>query len=311
MRIVSLIASATEIVHALGMGDRQVGRSHECDYPPSVLNLPVVTEPKFRLDGSSYEIDQRIKAILQEGLSVYRVLADRLDELRPDVIITQTQCAVCAVSLSDIEGAVCEMISSRHRIVALEPNSLADIFADIQQVARALAIPQAGEKLTDEMRRRMEAIAIRVGSLANHPTVALIEWIDPLMAAGNWMPSLVEMAGGRDLYGAPGKHSGVLLWENLVASDPDAIIVAPCGYTIEQSLAEMERLSRPPGWSDLSAVRSGRVFVADGNQFFNRPGPRVTETLEILAEILHPAIFTFGHEGSGWIRLSQGAGPSL
>ena len=183
-----------------------MGRSHECDHPPAVQQLPVCTKPKFA-DGTSYQIDERIKAILQEGLAVYRVDAEVLDELAPDVIITQTQCDVCAVTLADVEEAVCHMIGSRPRIVALEPNALADIFVDIEKVATALDVPQEGVSLVAALRRRMAEVERTAAELDARPTVACIEWIDPLMAAGNWMPELVQMAGGVSVVGRPGEHA--------------------------------------------------------------------------------------------------------
>ncbi|RMF83617.1 MAG: cobalamin-binding protein, partial [Nitrospinota bacterium] len=191
-RVVSLLASSTETVYALGLGEHLVGRSHECDYPPAVTQLPVCTEPKLPADGTSYEIDQRIKAILQEGLSVYRVHADRLKELAPDLIITQVQCEVCAVSLRDVEDALCTWLGTRPRILALAPNALADIWRDMERIAEALGAPERGTALVQTLQRRMTAIAEKARSLPERPTVACIEWIDPLMAAGNWMPELVE-----------------------------------------------------------------------------------------------------------------------
>jgi iron complex transport system substrate-binding protein len=302
-RVVSLIASATEIVCALDLEDQLVGRSHECDFPPSVRRLPVCTEPKFSVDGSSYEIDQRVKAILQEGLSVYRVHADALKQLRPDVIVTQTHCEVCAVSQRDVEAAVCQWLDARLRIVSLAPNALADVWADIQQTAEALGVRDRGRLLVGRLRQRMAAVADKAQTLPGPPAVACIEWIEPLMACGNWVPELVEMAGGVNLLGAAGKHSPWMTWEQLREKDPDAIVVLPCGFDIERTRQDMPALTRQPGWSDLKAVRGRRVYLADGNQFFNRPGPRLVESLEILAELLHPEAFHFGHEGSGWQRL--------
>lgn len=301
-RVVSLIASSTEILHALGFGDRQVGRSHECDYPPAVVDLPICTEPKFEIAGSSAEIDQRVKTVLQEAISVYRVHTDVLEDLAPDVILTQSQCEVCAVSLKDVEAAACQLISSQPEIVALEPNSLNDVWADIQRVATALNAPDRGEQLIGELKTRMEAIAAKSVALPR-PTVACIEWIEPLMAAGNWMPTLVEMAGGENLFGEADKHSPWMTWDDLTAADPDVILLLPCGYDIPRTRQELPTLVNHPGWSELKAVQNGQVYVTDGNSYFNRPGPRLAESLEILAEILHPAHFQFGHEGTGWQRL--------
>lgn len=300
LRIVSLIASATEIVCALGFESQLVGRSHECDFPKSVGRLPVCTAPKFNVEGSSYDIDQRVKAILQEGLSVYRVDAEMLRQLRPSVIITQTQCEVCAVSLSDVQQALGFWLGDAPRIVSLAPNGLTDVWTSIQQVAQALAVPQRATELIARLQRRMASIAERARAFPQRPTVACIEWIDPLMAAGNWMPELVEMAGGVNLFGTAGKHAPWLTWQALRERNPDVIVVVPCGFEIERSRRDMPALIRQPGWPELQAVRNRRIYLADGNQYFNRPGPRLAESLEILAEILHPEAFRFGHAGSGW-----------
>lgn len=308
MRVVSLIASATEMVCALGQGGALVGRSHECDFPEWVERLPAVTAPKFPTDGTSYEIDQRVRAIVQEGLAVYRVDAEKLDALAPDLILTQSQCEVCAVSTRDVEAAVCQLVRSRPRIVSLEPNALDDIFADLGRVAEALGVPERGRAVAAELRGRIDAVAQKARALPGRPTVACIEWVEPLMAAGNWMPTLVELAGGVNLFGAAGKHSPWMRWEDLVARDPDVIVILPCGYDIARASEDLPYLTRRPEWSRLAAVRAGRVFVADGNQYFNRPGPRVVESLEILAELLHPEAFDFGHAGRAWVRAPVGPG---
>lgn len=300
MRVVSLIASSTEIVCALGFEQALVGRSHECDYPPSVTRLPVCTEPKIKTSGSAREIDRSVKEIVQQGLSVYRVHAEKLKELRPDVIITQTQCEVCAVSLRDVEQAVCDWVGSRPRIVALEPNSLADVWADIGRVAEALGALERGRELVGRLKARMRAISTKAAVLTAPPAVACIEWIDPLMAAGNWMPELVEMAGGVNLFGVAGKHSPWMTWEQMRDKNPDVIVVLPCGWDIARARQDMPRLTEKPEWPKLKAVRTRRVYMLDGNQYFNRPGPRLAESLEILAEVLHPSAFEFGYKGKGW-----------
>ena len=301
-RIVSLIASATEIVCALGFESHLVGRSHECDYPPSVKSLPQLTSPKFKVEGSSLEIDQRVKSIVEEALSVYRVDPILLDELKPTHIITQSQCEVCAVSLKDVEAAVCQLTSSQPVIVSLEPNSLGDVWADIMRVGEALDAANRAEQLVDELQGRMDDIVQRTHWVDSNPTVAYVEWIDPLMAGGNWMPELISMAGGLNLFGEAGKHSPWMTWEELVAKDPDIIFVSPCGFDIPRTLEEMHIVKNKPEWDGLKSVKAGRVFVADGNQYFNRPGPRLAESLEILAEVIHPNLFHFGHEASGWVR---------
>ncbi|GAB4550118.1 MAG: cobalamin-binding protein [Anaerolineae bacterium] len=300
--VVSLIPSATEIVAALGFADALVGRSHECDFPARVTHLPVCTEPKFNPHGTSAEIDGRVKQILRDALSVYRIHTDVLEHLAPDVIVTQAQCEVCAVSLRDVESAVCEVLSPQAQLVALEPNALADVFADIARVAAALEAPQRGEALIGQLKSRMAAIEDAASHIAAKPTVACIEWIEPLMAAGNWMPELVQMAGGTNLFGEAGKHSPWMDWEALRAADPEVIVVLPCGFDIPRTLQEMPLLEAHEGWQTLQAVRANRIYVTDGNQYFNRPGPRLAESLEILAEIFHPDRFHFGHQGIGWRR---------
>lgn len=299
-RVVSLIASATEIVSALGMEDRLVGRSHECDFPPSILSLPVCSSSKVDAAASSRDIDHQVREIVGEALSVYRVDGQLLDELAPTVIVTQTQCEVCAVSLRDVEEAVCDVVRSEPRIVPLAPMALGDVFDDIEAVAGALGIPDRGRQLVTQLKARLDAVSAATAGLKRRPTVACVEWIDPPMHAGNWVPELVEIAGGQVMAGEPGRHSGYFEFEELLSADPEVIAVMPCGFDIPRTRVEMPALAAQPGWNDLTAVREGRVFLTDGNQYFNRPGPRVVESAEILAELLHPDYFDFGRRGSGW-----------
>jgi iron complex transport system substrate-binding protein len=209
---------------------------------------------------------------------------------------------VCAVSLKDVEAAVCQFTSSNPQIVSLEPNSLADVWSDIIRVGAALNATDRAEQLVDELQGRMDDIVQRTHWVDSNPTVAYVEWIEPLMAGGNWMPELIAMAGGVNLFGEAGKHSPWMTWDELVEKDPDIIFVSPCGFDIQRTMEEMNLLSNKPEWKGLKSVKHERVFVADGNQYFNRPGPRLVESLEILAEVIHPYLFHFGHEGHGWVR---------
>ncbi len=302
-RIVTLLPSATEIVCALGFESELVGRSHECDYPASVKRLPALTEPKFNPEGSSAEIDARVKTIVREALSVYRVDAARLRELRPDVIVTQSQCEVCAVNQADVDAAVAEWTGLQPKVVSLAPYSLAEVFSDMQRVAAALDAPERGDKLVHDLQMRCAEIREVASNLKNNPTVACIEWIEPMMAAGNWMPQLVEMASGKNLFGKAGEHSPWMKFEDLAAADPEVIVIAPCGFGIPRASEELHLLQKQDGWKQIRAVRDGRVFLADGNQYFNRPGPRIVESLQILAELIHPDTFRFGFEGDGWRRV--------
>jgi iron complex transport system substrate-binding protein len=303
-RIVSLIASATEIVHALGEFPSLVGRSHECDFPPGVAQLPCCTRPRIDVSGSSREIDALVRSAGAAGaLSIYEVFDDVLERLQPTHIITQTQCEVCAVSLRDVEQSVAAKLGSCPLIVSLQPNSLVDIWEDIRRVARALDVEGQGESCVLGLQRRMQETAQCAQTSAARPTVVCIEWLEPLMAAGNWMPELIESAGGVNLFGEAGRHSPWMSWDDLAARDPEVILASPCGFDLERTMREMYWLTDNPRWSGLRAVRNGRVYLVDGNQYFNRPGPRVAECLEIVAEILWPGRFPPVWQDVAWRRL--------
>ncbi len=302
-RVISLIPSATEIICALGFQDQLVGRSHECDFPAGVDALPALSEAKFDPRGTSDDINRRVLDVVQEGLSVYRVDGALLNELGPDVIVTQSHCEVCAVSLKELESAVCEFLDTRPAIVSLEPNTLADVWEDILRVADALGVAERGRELVAGLRARLDGIRLKVDKFAGRrPRVVGIEWIEPLMAGGNWMPQLIDIGGGQELFGKTGEHSPWITWEAMREADPDVILLQPCGFDIPRSQADMPAIAGLPGWPSLAAVQAGQVYICDGHQYFSRPGPRLVETVEIIAEILHPELFDFGHEGTGWVR---------
>ncbi len=238
-RILSLIPSSTEIVCALGFENQLIGRSHECDFPSSVQTLSSCTAPKFKVEGTSAEIDQRVKSILKNALSVYQIDEKKLQQMQPDIIITQAQCEVCAVSLKDVENAVYEWVESRPQIVSLEPNELSDIWKDFINIAEALGVKEQGHELVSQLKQRMNKIAQKTINLPQKPTVVCIEWIEPLMSAGNWIPELIEMGGGINLFGVAGEHSPWMSWEQLLEANPDVILVMPCGFNISRSKAEM------------------------------------------------------------------------
>ena len=304
LRIVPLISSATEIVHALGLGRFQVGRSHECDFPAEVLQLPVCTQPAFAVSGSSREIDDLVKDRLRAALSIYKVDSQMLQELAPTHIITQTQCKLCAVSLEDVERALQDGMESDAQVIALEPYALADLWRDIEQVATRCGEHDAGTALIRRLKAEMCGIEEEARRASMRPTVAAIEWLEPLMAAGNWVPELIEMAGGQNLFGVAGQHSPWMTWEELERSDPDVIVALPCGFDLARTRSEMHWLTGRPGWAELQAVRTGNVFVTDGNQFMNRPGPRLVESLRIFAEVLHTDLLDPTLEHVGWERFS-------
>jgi iron complex transport system substrate-binding protein len=299
-RVISLLPSATEIVSALGGEELLVGRSHECDWPPSVAHLPVCTSTRINADASSREIDGQVKQFLAAALSLYEVQLAKLRELRPDLILTQAQCEVCAVSVPDLERALADWTGTRPRILSLSPQRLTDIWEDHRRVAEALGLLERGREAIRRLKSRVVSVIERTCLMKRRPSVACLEWLDPLMAAGNWVPELVELAGGLNLFGEAGKHSPWLNHETLREHDPEFIVVMPCGFNVARSRGEIAALSSRAGWANLRAVKQGRVYLADGNQFFNRPGPRIVESLEILAEMLHPDLFRFGHRGRAW-----------
>jgi iron complex transport system substrate-binding protein len=303
LRIASLLPSATEIACALGFEAQLVGRSHECDFPPGVERLPVLTEPRLDTTKASRALDADVRALVREGLSVYQVDAERLRELAPDVILTQDQCEVCAASLADVEAALLEWTGVRPRIVSLRPRNLGDVFVDFQRVALALGAEERGRTLAVEAANRISEVGERSGRLRDRPSVVCIEWIDPPMAAGHWMPELVTLAGGRALLGEPGAPSHWITLAELAAADPDALVVLPCGFDLARTRRELPALASRGAWPGLRAVREGRVHLADGHALMNRPGPRLVESLEVLAEILHPEAFPPRHRGRWWEAL--------
>ncbi len=298
MRIASLLASGTELVCALGAGDSLVARSHECDYPEWVRCLPALSRPTFDTSVASRQIDMLVRERLLAGQPLYEVDEALLAALAPDVLITQTHCEVCAVTPADLIRDS-PLSLSRRPVVALATGTLDGILEGFLNVADVIERRQAGEELVTGIRRRLALIQERVRPLPS-PTIVCLEWIDPIFAMGNWGPELIAYSGGTERLGAAGGHSAAALWEDVLSADPLVLLVAPCGFGIDRTLAEMPILAAKPGWNDLRAVRTGRVVVADGNRYFNRSGPSVLETVEILAEILHPQEFLPRHLNQAW-----------
>ena len=304
-RIISLLPAATEIICALGLSDNLVGRSHECDYPESVKALPICSDAKFLPGANSAQIDQQVKEILTEALSIYEIDKALIQSLKPDVIVTQAQCEVCAVSLKDVEEALSNLVSAETKIISLEPNTLADIFREIKEISVILDVEEAGNTLIEDLEERIDLIKHKLKFFPAKPKVALIEWLSPIMVAGNWIPELVEIAGGTPLLAENGKHSPFVEWQQIYDANPDILIVTPCGFSIARTLQEIDLLLNLPGWRDLEAVKNNRVYIADGNAYFNRSGPRIVDTIEILAEIITPKYFNYGYEGEGWIKFES------
>lgn len=283
MRIVSLLASGTEIVCALGAGDSLVGRSHECDNPASVKSLPACSEPAFDITLSSREIDAEVRRRLRAGEPLYTIHIDLIRELTPDLVIAQSHCEVCAVTPGDVErggripGAT---------ILGLSAGTVEEIFETIRSIADAIGVDQRGHELVCQQRQRLASVRRAVAG-RRRPSVAVLEWTDPIFPMGNWGPELVDAAGGELVIGNRGQHSHAVPSEQLRAADPEFLIVAPCGFDLQRTILELPVLERYPWWNELRAVKAGKVALADGNLFFNRSGITITQTAEIIAEIVH------------------------
>ena len=304
MRIVSLIPSGTEIVCALGYHEYLVGISHECDFPLDIRHLPVCTKPRLNVNTSSLEIDKSVKSLLQNSLSIYAINENVLKELKPDLIITQSQCEVCAVSLADVELVLKKKIGLDPRIISLQPQKLSDIWEDINLIAKSLGVAKKGLDFTGQIKDEVDNLKSLYSSKII-PTIACVEWINPLMFAGNWVPEMVKIAGGKDLFGRIGMHSDWSTYDILFKNDPEKIILMPCGFNINKTFEEMGAMTNMPNWNNLKAVKTGNVFITDGNQYFNRPGPRILESIKILIEIVSNQKIDFGYKEKGWKKFSN------
>ncbi|HXO34394.1 MAG TPA: ABC transporter substrate-binding protein [Candidatus Acidoferrales bacterium] len=299
MRIVSLLASATEIVSALGAGEMLVGRSHECDNPDWVRSLPACSSPAFDIAVSCGEIDAEVRRRLRSGEPLYHIHGELIRELHADVLITQSHCEVCAVTPGDLErGGACLPAAQQ---IALSASNLDEIFRGILQIGQALGLEDRAEAVVGGERERLDKVREKVSGF-RRPTVVMLEWTDPLFAMGNWGPELVEIANGELLLGKKGEYSAAIPSEQLRDADPEYLIVAPCGLNLQRSLREQSVLERHSWWRDLQAVRNGNVSFADGNLFFNRSGMTISQTAEIIAEILHGVSFGGRTEEVSWRR---------
>lgn len=317
MRIVSLLPSATEIVCALGLENALVGVSHECDYPASVRALPAVTRSVLdHSESSSEEIDHRVSRRLRDGLSLYELDHDLLAELRPDLIITQALCAVCSVETGAVERAVRDITPAAGapaaRVVSLEPQTLSGILATVRVIGDITSAEQQADRLVSDMQGRIERVRERACTAAARPRVAFLEWIDPAFGPGHWMPELIELAGGRAGFAHTGAESRRVPWDDVIAFAPEVIIAAPCGYGLQRARDEaLDVLPRRHGWGALPAVRRRRAFVADGNAYFSRPGPRIVESLELLADLVHPDLFGGWGPRGAWESLVPARTPAV
>lgn len=301
LRIISLLPSGTEIAFALGLGQYMVGRSHECDFPADVQKLPVCSRPKYRSDGPSPEINRSVKKILEDALSIYYVDVEMIEMLNPTHIITQSQCEVCAVSTDELRNALNEVIREKKiRVIDSNPLSLKHIFQNIREIAYSANVPETGAALVEEMKSKFAKVRNRTKPITSKPSAAHIEWIEPVMTGGHWMMSMIGWAGGRNCF--PDEQKRWISFEDVVRQNPDKIVIAPCGFSINRTLQDMFYFEQSKKWLTLDAVKNREVYICDGSTYFNRPGPRLTDSLEILAEIYHPDRFPRRYDNSSWIR---------
>ncbi len=302
MRIVSLLPSATEMVCALGLSDQLVGVSHDCDYPPEIRGKPVLSEAIVTTDLPSGLIETRIRGQIHTGKSVYHLDERQLADLAPDLILTQELCAVCAPSYTLVKQAA-RLLDAATNIVSLEPEGLLDILDNLRLVGELAGRMPEADALVSGLERRIDRVRSAVVGLPA-PSVACLEWLDPLYIAGHWVPEMVEIAGGRDVLGRPREPSFVAAWEEVMRASPEVVVVMPCGFDVPRTRREIWLLAGRRGWAELPAVQTGRVYLTDASAFFNRPGPRIVTGLEMLAAMLHPDAFTVELRPGSYERLS-------
>jgi iron complex transport system substrate-binding protein len=289
MRIVSLLPSATEILCALGLEHCLVGVSHECDYPASVRRLPSVTRTLIPAEASSAEIDRLVRERLHADRALYSLDLAVLEALQPDLIVTQALCDVCAVAEAEVRSAACALARAP-RVLNLEPQTVSELFASIREVGAAAGVADAAVRVVSGLEARVAAVVSRSANLPSRPRMAFLEWLDPPFSCGHWNPELVRWAGGLDGFGRDGARSRTLTWEEILAWQPEVVLIACCGFSVERARRELPLLAKVPGWDRVPAVRAGRVYLTDGSHYFSRPGPRLVDSLEILAHLLHPEV---------------------
>jgi iron complex transport system substrate-binding protein len=288
MRICSLIPGATEVVAALGLADRLVGISHECDFPASIRHIPVMIEPLVGTDGGSgREIDRQVKELVASGQRLYRLNEDAFCRARPDLILTQDLCHVCSITPDQLTRAI-ESLQHRPEVLTFSPTTLDDMIHDIERIADAADVSAKGRVLTKELRRRVDHVRAEIGSTPLRPRVVCLEWLNPLYVAGHWVPEMVELAGGRDVLGSQNAPSHETTWHTVEAARPDVILVMPCGYSVERTLNELRHIGQAGDAWQQACQRWTELYVVDASSFFSRPGPRLVDGIELLAAILHP-----------------------
>ena len=289
-RIVSLLPSATEIVYALGLQDDLHGVTYACDFPAAVADKPVVVSSRIQDATDSAEIDRLVKESLTSNDGIYLLHHDVLEAARPDLVLTQALCEVCAVPSQQVHETL-EKLPHKPEVLSLDPHALSDVVSDVESVGAAAGVDDRANRLAGDFRTRMDAVSSLATTADNRPRVVCLEWLDPLMVGGHWVPEMVELAGGVDCFGNPGNPSFTIEWEQVIEAQPDVIIAMPCGFDVRRGLSEIKLLTGREGWSELPAAQTDGLFVVDANSYFSRSGPRLIDGLELMAEILHPELF--------------------
>lgn len=290
LRICTLLPSATEIAYSLGLGHNVVGVTHECDYPDGVSQKPNVVGTRIDKHATSDQIDTQVRSLLEQGEAVYQLDADAVSDLAPDLIVTQGLCEVCALPYDQV-AAVANRMDTVPTIVSLNPTCLDDVFDDISRVGHAAAVPHAASRVVDNLRARVKAVRASVKQLS-HPKVVCLEWLDPLMIGGHWVPEMVEIAGGNDALGTPGEPTRRVTVSEVSHSAPDIILLMPCGFSVHDAVTEASRIGIAPILADTPAYRNRQVYAVNANAYFSRSGPRLVDGIELLANLLHPEINT-------------------
>ena len=300
--IVSFLPSATEIACALGLSDQLIGITHECDYPPEIKGKPVVVRNALPIATmSQWEVDRAVSQRMREGLSLYVVDERLLQELAPDLILTQDLCQVCAPSGNEVSQAL-KLFARKPRVLWLTPNSLEQIDANVRDLGAATGRVREAEELIAKGRARLEKITAVTRNLAQ-PRVFCMEWFDPIYCSGHWVPEMVRLAGGVDQLSRAGANSVRIDWDDVLAWAPEVLILTPCGFNLEQTVEQAGQLFTYPGWLEIPAVRDGRVYAVDGNSYFARPGPRVVDGTELLASLIHPELFSWDGPATAYQQL--------
>jgi iron complex transport system substrate-binding protein len=304
-RVISLLPSATEMMFVLNAENLLVARSHECDFPEQVTSIPVCTSSKIPAEANSAEIDRIVKEKVWNALSLYDINIEMLKELKPDLIITQDQCEVCAIHLNDLENILKDTLGYSPKILSFHPNSLEDMYQNFRELATLLEKTEEAEIIVEDWSDRVEIIKHKIKFVKQKPSIVCIEWMDPIMSAGHWTPELMEFAGAEVLLSNKFKKSEYISIEDLKNANPDGIIIAPCGFGLDKTKLELPSILAQNDWQELKAVQNGHVFIADGNRYFNRSGPSLIDTAEIIAEILQVNQFYYGMEGLSWEQIEK------